>query len=322
MKFTTPVPISPQEPKIDHFSKIFSTGSCFVGNIGKKFDYYKLQNLRNPFGILYHPFAIENFITKAVSGYIFTEEDVFFHNERWHCFDAHSSLSDPTLEKILATLNTKLTAAGNYLKAASHVIITPGTSWVYRKKSSAKTVANCHKLPQDNFTKELTRASEIERSLVSMITSIHKINPEAKVIFTISPVRHLKDGVMENQRSKSHLITAVHDVIDKHPGTVYFPSYEIMMDELRDYRFVTEDLVHPNKIAIDFIWEKFGETWISRETQTLFNDIEYIQKGISHRPFNEKSREYANFQKKLNQRISTLNAKIPHLKKEFFFGYI
>src|SRR5690606_7600256 len=238
---------------------------------------------------------------------------------RWHCFDAHSSLSDPSAENVIKGLNSKLQEAQKYLEIASHIIITPGTSWIYRIRSSSEPVANCHKLPQDNFIKELSGAPEVESSLISTISSIQEINPGAKIIFTISPVRHLRDGVVENQRSKAHLVTAVHNVIEKYPATSYFPSYEILMDELRDYRFVAEDLLHPNKIAVDFIWEKFVEAWIPEETRSIFRDIEYIQKGISHRPFNEKSDNYILFQDKILNRIQALNVKIPHLLQRDFF---
>lgn len=314
MKLSTPVPVYPQDPKIDHHSRVFLMGSCFVENIGEKLDYYKFQNLRNPFGILYHPLALENFLLRTVNAYEYTETDVFYYNERWHSFAAHSVLSDPSREKLVANLNAQSQQSLEFLKKATHIIITLGTSWVYRSRESKETVANCHKLPQSNFTKEITSVEEIERSLVSIISILRSINPEVQMIFTISPVRHLKDGVVENQQSKAHLITALHKVLnDSEYKNAYFPAYEIMMDELRDYRFYAEDMLHPNATAIQFIWNKFTNAWCSENTLNTITEIEQIQKGLSHRPFNESSDSHREFLRKLNVKIQNLNSQFPHI---------
>src|SRR5690606_34660936 len=235
MKFTTPVNVLQHEPKIDHNSKIFLAGSCFVENIGEKLDYYKLPNLHNPLGILYHPFGLRDFIERTVTGRKFFPEDVFFHNERWHCFEAHSSMSDPHRDDLLQNLNTALTSTREYLKEATHIILTPGTSWIYRRVENDVPVANCHKLPQVNFRKEISQVQEIEEAFNTIVFHIQELNPHAHIIFTISPVRHLKDGLVENQLSKSLLFVALHNLISTHKSTSYFPSYEILIDELRDY---------------------------------------------------------------------------------------
>lgn len=314
MQFTTPVQIRSQKPKIDHHSKIFLVGSCFVENIGEKFDYYKFNNFRNPFGILFHPRAIENFIQKAVGGFIYTEKDVFLNNERWHCFDAHSNLSDPSKEELLKKLNDNLEATKSFLCKASHIIITLGTSWFYTSLETNKFVANCHKLPQKNFQKSITAVSEIEESLGSVLELLRKLNPHSKVVFTISPVRHIKEGIVENQRSKAHLIAAVHALTDKAPANpAYFPAYELVMDELRDYRFYGEDMLHPNATAIKFIWEKFMEAWISTDSAETLNLINDIQKGLSHRPFNEASAAHQMFLNKIERKISVLKSQFPDL---------
>jgi len=314
MKLSTPVPVHTQDLKIDHHSKVFLMGSCFVENIGEKLDYYKFQNLRNPFGIIYHPLALENFLLRTVKAYEYTETDVFYYNERWHSFAAHSVLSDPSRENLVANLNTQSQQSLEFLKKATHIIITLGTSWVYRNRESKETVANCHKLPQSNFTKEITSVEEIERSLVSIISILRSINPEVQMIFTISPVRHLKDGVIENQQSKAHLITSLHKVLnDSEYKTAYFPAYEIMMDELRDYRFYAEDMLHPNATAIQFIWNKFTTSWCSENALNTNTEIEQIQKGLSHRPFNESSDSHREFLIKLNVKIQSLNSQFPHI---------
>ncbi|MFO8145887.1 MAG: GSCFA domain-containing protein [Bacteroidota bacterium] len=315
MQFRTQFSIESQEPKIDHTSRIFLTGSCFVENIGAKLDYYKFQNLQNPFGILFHPAAIAKFITKAVNEKQYSAEDIFFHNERWHCFDAHSALSDPDKAVLLIKLNKNLKKTRKYLQEATHVILTLGTSWVYRDLNSDETVANCHKLPQKNFSKEITGVNQICGHLKSTISAIKSLNAKAGIVFTISPVRHMKDGVVQNQRSKAHLIAALHKVIDEldeNDLVSYFPAYEIMMDDLRDYRFYGDDMLHPNGTAIEYIWQKFVDSRISSESIPFLKQIESIQKSLKHRAFNSDSKSYKNFQKSLEEKISELQKIFPH----------
>lgn len=314
MEFRTKIPIKKAEPKIDYESKIFLIGSCFVENIGKKLDFYKLQNLQNPFGILFHPLAIAKFFRKLKEDAMYTEKDIFQHQERWHCFDAHSSLSNPAAEVLLKDLNSTLKNAREFLQLSSHVVITLGTAWSYFHLESEQSVANCHKVPQKSFRKELQSIEEIERALNEILEDVHQINSDAEVIFTVSPVRHIKDGFVENQRSKAHLITAVHKVCEESKKTHYFPSYELMMDELRDYRFYTEDMLHPSQTAIDYIWKRFTETWFSEDSLSVLNEVENIQKGLAHRPFNPNSEAHRKFLKNLNSKVLTLQKRYPHLQ--------
>ncbi len=315
MQFRTKIPLLSKAPKIDYQSKILMIGSCFVENIGEKLSYYKLQNLRNPFGILFHPGAIENFIYRAINSKEYSSDDIFYHNERWHCFEAHSVLSDPKGEELLKNLNQNLRLTRDYLLKTSHILITLGTAWVYKNIESGKAVANCHKLPQKNFSKELLGVAEIQQSLTSLLSALKSINPDLTIIFTVSPVRHLKDGFVENQISKAHLITALHPLIIKNnPLAHYFPAYEIMMDELRDYRFYAEDMLHPNSVAINYIWEKFVEVWFSSEAVSTLKQIGAIQKSLAHRPFDENSISYQSFSQKLQEKIKDLKGEIPHLK--------
>jgi lysophospholipase L1-like esterase len=317
MKLQTVVPLKPEDKQIDYQSPLLLLGSCFVENIGEKLKYYQFQTLQNPFGILFHPRAIENLIIRAIEEKAYADADVFNFNERWHCFDAHSDLSDPSKEQLLSNLNSALHKTRNQLKNASHVIITLGTAWVYRNIKTQKRVANCHKIPQKKFTKELLSKEEIEKSLKQKIANIRKVNENASVIFTISPVRHLKDGFVENQRSKANLISAVGKIMDAtspHKNLYYFPAFEIMLDELRDYRFYAEDMVHPNNLAMDYIWERFKNVWISEKSESVMRAVEEIQKGLSHRPFNEDSEQHQLFLESLNDKISLLNKEFPFMK--------
>ena len=313
MNFTTKIPILKSNYPIDYSSKILSLGSCFAVNMAEKFDYFKFQNTCNPFGILFHPLAIEKIILKAINLDFFTEEDIFFHNERWHCFDVHSDLSNVSKEEFLQKLNELVKVTNKQITEASHIIITYGTSWVYRNKQTEKVVANCHKVPQNQFDKEILSVATIEKSIQNTIALIEKVNPNCTIIFTVSPVRHIKDGFVENQRSKANLISALHSTFDiRHLTKGYFPSYEIMMDELRDYRFYAEDMLHPSKVAIDYIWERFCEATISESAFPTMEAVETIQKGLSHRAFNPNSESHLKF---LNQ----LESKINKLKNEFTF---
>ncbi len=315
MHFSTPIPILKSQFPIDYSSKILTLGSCFAENIGNKFSYYQFQNVVNPFGILFHPEALENVIHRAVNDMEFAESDIFFHNERWHCFEVHSELSQSEKSTFLEHLNDSLFLLKEAIKNASHIVITLGTAWVYRNLASGKVVANCHKIPQKEFHKELLSIESIQLKIQNMIAKILKINPTAKIIFTISPVRHTKDGFVENQRSKAHLISALHQIINQKSEIVnYFPSYEIMMDELRDYRFYAEDMIHPNKIAVDYIWKKFCESWMTTETIATMQEVESIRKGLSHRAFNEESVSHQKFLENLNNRIQLLQKVYPWMQ--------
>ena len=313
MNFSTKIPISKFNSPIDYSSKIVSLGSCFAVNISEKLDFFKFQNSCNPFGILFHPLAIEKIISKAINLELFNQEDIFFHNERWHCFDVHSDLSNANKEEFLQSLNQLVKVTNKQITEASHIIITYGTAWIYRNKQSEKVVANCHKVPQNQFDKEILSVATIEKSIQNTIDLIEKVNPSCAIIFTVSPVRHIKDGFVENQRSKANLISALHSTFDiRHSTKRYFPSYEIMMDELRDYRFYAEDMLHPSKAAIDYIWERFCETTISEKAIPTMEAVEIIQKGMLHRPFNPNSESHLNF-------LSQLEIKISKLKSEFSF---
>jgi len=295
-----------------------SLGSCFAENITEKFDYFKFQNTVNPFGIIFNSISIEKIIRQSVNQELFTEKDLFFHNESWHCFDVHSDLSCSNKDELLKNLNAILESTNQQITKSTHFIITYGTSWVYRNIVTNEIVANCHKVPQAAFSKEIVPIETIEKSIQNTINLIQKINPNATFIFTVSPVRHLKDGFVENQVSKAHLITAIYHILQSEicnlKSAIYFPSYEIMMDELRDYRFYAQDMLHPSPVAIDYIWERFSETNLSEESRAIMEEIESIQKGLAHRPFHPNSENHKKFLDNLNQKMNTLANKFPKIK--------
>ncbi len=314
MNLQTKIPLQPQKfNQIDYDSKVLLLGSCFSENIGEKFSYFKFQSTVNPLGILFHPLAIENLITRAINKDYYLDSDLYYNNEQWSCLDAHSKLNNTSKEVLLTELNIEIDSTHQQLKDATHVVITLGTSWVYRHIASDVIVANCHKLPQKQFLKELLSVEQITESLDAIVSLIKSVNPNVSVLFTVSPVRHIKDGFIENTRSKSHLLTAIHQVVEPRKQIHYFPSYEIMMDELRDYRFYNIDMLHPNTLAVDYIWEKFKTVWFSEDALKISETVASIQAKKAHRPFNSSSKAHLQFLIKLQSEIDELSAKHPHI---------
>ncbi|WP_309608382.1 GSCFA domain-containing protein [Flavobacterium sp.] len=317
MNFTTQIPIPKTSNPIDYNSRIVSLGSCFAKNIAEKFEYFKFQNIVNPFGIIFNTVSIERIVNRIVNQELFTENDIFFHNDLWHCYEVHSELSHPDKEEFLNNLNEIIESANLQISKATHIIITYGTSWVYRNIDTNEIVSNCHKVPQKQFTKELLSVETNARAIKNTIDLITNINKNAKFIFTVSPVRHIKDGFVENNLSKAHLISALYQTINHQQSTInYFPSYEILLDELRDYRFYSQDMLHPNQLAIDYIWQRFFKTQISESIYSVMEDVCSIQKDLAHKPFNPNSEKHQHFLSKLRDKIAKLVVEYPFMKFE------
>jgi hypothetical protein len=315
MELQTNIPLFKQSHNlINYESKMVLLGSCFAENMASKLSYFKFQNTLNPFGILFYPLAIENFVTRAINKDYYSDDEVFQYNEHWHCYDAHSCLSAPSKEALLQRLNTAIDTTNQCIQEATHFIITLGTAWIYRYVETNQIVANCHKVPQKQFSKELLSVDEIRESVEAIISLVTSVNKDAKFIITVSPIRHIKDGFIENQQSKAHLIAGIHQVVTPRKGLFYFPSYEIMMDELRDYRFYAKDMIHPSLLAIDYIWECFKTVWIEENAISTMDEIETIQKGMAHRPFNPNSAAHQKFLQNLEIKKAKLQAQFPFIK--------
>ncbi|OGS70022.1 MAG: GSCFA domain-containing protein [Flavobacteria bacterium RIFCSPLOWO2_12_FULL_35_11] len=309
MNFRTNIQLQKEENQIDYASKLLLIGSCFSENISKKLAYYKFDVASNPFGILFNPKAIETLILNSLNEKEYTEKDVFLLNGRWHCFDAHSDLSATDKNELLQNLNLAVKSTNKRLKEATHILITLGTSFTYRFIETNAIVGNCHKVPQKKFAKELLSVDEISDSLKNICHQILAINPKVTVVFTVSPVRHIKDGFVENSLSKAHLISAIHETLSVFNGK-YFPSYEMMMDDLRDYRFYKSDMIHPNETAINYIWENFKDVWMAENTASIMKQVDSIQKGLAHKPFNPDSEQHKAFLADLQQKILVLEKKL------------
>ncbi len=313
MQLQTNLPLTPATRQIDYTSKVLLLGSCFTEHIGNKLEYFQFRNYSNPFGIYFHPKAIESLLNRVLEERPFEIADVFEFQEQWHSYEAHSRVSQPSKEALIKTLNDRLSASREFLISATHIFLTLGTAWGYRLQATGNWVANCHKVPQKEFSKELLGVSDVESGLKRILSMIRHLNPGAQVVFTISPVRHLKDGFIENQQSKAHLIAAVHGVIQDGKAD-YFPAYELFMDELRDYRFYAEDLVHPNGLAIEYIWEKFKQVWLAKNTFGAMQKVADIRKGLAHRPFNPESEAHRKFGDNLNYQIKQLQEAYPFME--------
>ncbi len=297
--------ISKPKNPISYEGKIGLIGSCFVENIGEKLNYYKFSNWINPNGILFHPLAIEKTLSAIISKTAYTKSDLIYDNERWHSMDYHSDFSSLDASETLRKINTSVQNTFEALQTTSHLIITLGTAWVYHHIATDELVANCHKIPQKEFIKRLLSVAEIVNSLQRSIDLVKQINPTIEVILTLSPIRHLKDGMLANSRSKAHLLTAIHQVVGT-TATHYFPSYEIMLDDLRNYRFYGSDMLHPNEISIAYIWNIFKEIWVSPTSFDLMEQMAQVQRGLEHKAFNASSKKHLEFLKKLDKKKETL----------------
>lgn len=298
---------------MDHHSSIFLIGSCFVENIGHKLDWFRFRNLQNPTGILFHPHVIGKFLYRVAEKRNYTAEDIFEFQGRWQSYEAHSRVSGATMEECLLRLNSGLEKAEKFLSAATHVVVTLGTAWYYRHLATGSVVANCHKVPQKEFKKQLSSVKELQDDLQFCMKNIRRINPDCSVIFTVSPVRHIKDGVVENSLGKAQLLTAVHQIVRQNSYNFYFPAYEIMMDELRDYRFYSQDMIHPSNMAIEYIWNRFTDAWLAPESSGILREIDSIQKARHHRLPEELSGRHKKFLTKLQLKIEEIQKKHPEI---------
>lgn len=295
MQFRTELFLPESKWKLSHNDKILGIGSCFVDSIGDKLNLGKFRILQNPFGTLFHPVAIENALARIHSNVAYTESEIFNRDELYFSWDHHTSFNKTSLKLTLEGINAELEKANEFIQNTNVFILTFGTSWVYKIKQLDLIVANCHKVPGQHFEKVLLNDAQIKSSVRNCFNFILDINPKAKIITTISPVRHIKDGVIENNISKSRLISNLHDLVSQYENVEYFPAYELMMDDLRDYRFYKEDLIHPNEMAIEYIWDKFSEKFFTEETSMKIRAAEKINSSLAHRPMNTSSIAYKTF---------------------------
>lgn len=290
-------------------------GSCFTENIGNRMAELKYNTDINPFGILYNPVSVANGLRILLDKKVFTSEDLVEADGLWHSFFHHGRFSSPNKKETLEIINNRIKLSAEFLKSADFLFITFGTSWIYKYKKTGQTVSNCHKIPAAEFERERLTVDEIVKNYTELFTEIRKVNPSVQVVFTVSPIRHWKDGAVENQRSKAILLLAI-DAITRDFGDdfcTYFPAYEIVMDELRDYRFYAPDMLHISEVAIDYIWEKFEKNLVDSESRETAKKVDKIVKAARHKPLHGNTDEYYRFLEKMNEKALQLEHNNEHL---------
>ncbi len=318
MKFRTEIEIAKFAEGIDHTDKVFALGSCFAENISERLERAKFSVTTNPFGVLFNPFSIADAIERLNNTRAFAvceiregREDTFFS------FDAHSSLDGTTQTEAFANLNRAVAQGSKALQDADWVILTFGTAWVYEREG--KVVANCHKQPAKEFTRRRLSVADIVERYDALFEGVLR---DKKVVLTVSPVRHIGDGLQENSVSKATLRLAVEELVAKYKNTHYFPSFEILIDDLRDYRYYADDLAHPSKMAVDYVWERFCEYALTDKAQRLLPQIEQIVSAAEHRPFNPESEAHKDFCQKMLAKMEVMPEIDFTLEREAFERYL
>lgn len=301
------------QKKITHNDDVLLIGSCFSEHIGNRLSDLKFRVHSNPFGIVFNPKSIETTLNRIINKDYFNENDVFEKEGNWYSLEAHSSVFAVGKNELLELLNNTIDEWNLKLKSASFLIITYGSAFAYKSKLKEKIVANCHKLPQAEFDKVLLETQDIVSHYQILIDKLKQINPTLNILFTVSPVKHLRDGVVENSLSKAILIQSVHQLIKQNTNCVYFPSYELVNDDLRDYRFYESDMAHPNEQAINYVWKKFSDVYFNEATISINEKLIQIHQAYNHRLFNETTESSIKFKQKFYQKCVTLQSEFPHI---------
>ena len=309
MDFRTEVNIPQSGNKIDYRSNILCMGSCFTENIG---DIMKDLHFRidvNPFGVNYNPSSVARNLWTLMKGKQYSPEELESSGDKWFSFDHHSQFSHPDRDVCLQNINENITKVHGHLQDTRFLLLTWGTAWLYVNKKTANVVSNCHKLPAENFSRHLLSVSQIEETYTKLFASLRKEIPELNIILTVSPVRHLKDGPQLNSVSKSTLILAAHKLSEMFSYCDYFPAWELAMDDLRDYRFYADDLVHPNNQMVRYIWNKFSKAWLDEESKGIIQEVRKLVNARKHRPFDPASEKHRDFCRKQLEAIHKLTNK-------------
>ena len=327
MQFHLEFSPKPFAQQLNHQHNLLLVGSCFTENIGSKLKQLKFSVLENPNGILFNPVSIARSVNSYIQNKQYSEADIFYQNESWNSWEHHTRFSHPDKEQCLQLINASQNSAHHFLKKANWLLLTLGSAFVYELFDSplgdrGEVVANCHKVPTDKFNKKLLSIDEIKKVLGKMLADVFEFNSEVKIIFTISPVRHLRDGFVENNRSKAALIQAIHQLVDADERSYYFPAYELVIDDLRDYRFYAEDMVHPNYAATNYVWDKFVDACIDEPSKALMKEINIINAAKNHKPFNPTSEQHKKFLQTNLEKIQQLQAHHTYIdfenEKQYF----
>ena len=313
MKFRTEIKKEIFPFKITHNDKLILLGSCFTENISAKLWRYKFDILFNPFGTIYNPYSIAKILDRLINSLFIEDTELIKRGDLWHHFDFHGEVSGLVKQEVLDKINMLIRTGHEFLQNTEYIFLTFGSAIIYRRKDNGEIVANNHKFPADFFTKDRLKIDTIVSIYTNLISLLKAINPGIKVIFTVSPVRHIKDGLIENQRSKAVLHLAIEEIISLTKDTYYFPAYELMTDDLRGYRFYANDLVHPSEAAIEYIWEYFCSSYFDKNTVEIIEKIEKITKSLEHKAFYPQSESHKRFMEKLQKEIEDFKLQYPHI---------
>lgn len=314
MIFRTEIDIKKADFGITYADRLFFLGSCFSTNMADQLQAHKFPTLVNPTGVLFNPCSIANLLQRVIDNTAFAPEDTFLTDGIWRSFQLHGSFATASQDELLSIANSAISQAHQFIKKTTVLFITLGTAWAYRLKRTNEVVANCHKEPASSFERFRLTPDDVEAELLPVIQQLIEQNKKINIVFTVSPIRHWKDGAHGNQVSKSTLLLAIEQLVELFPGNVhYFPSYEIMMDDLRDYRFYADDMLHPSDEAIRYIFELFGKAYFSKETLKDMEDIRSVVQASQHRPLNPQSFSFQLFREKTLRKIEELEQKFPFL---------
>ncbi|MDH6534142.1 GSCFA domain protein [Parabacteroides sp. 52] len=312
MDLYTPIHIPPASFPFSYADRILLLGSCFAENIGERLNENKFPVDVNPLGIVYNPASVAQALQRLIRPEEFVAADLFAYQGGYHSFMHHSRFSAPSQEEALEQMNKRLTDSAQELLQINRLVVTWGTACVYRLKENGRIVSNCHKLPEKMFDRQMLTVDEIVAQWKELLLSLWAYNGRIKLVFTVSPIRHWKDGAHGNQLSKATLLLAIHHLQQAFPERVaYFPAYEILLDELRDYRYYADDMLHPSPLAIDYIWERFAEVYFSAETQKGMKDWQEIRKAVNHKPFQVESEGHQQFIRQTLLKLEQLHRKMP-----------
>ncbi len=313
MQFRTEIPVPHASIELSHTQSGLLVGSCFTTNIGTRLAEAKFPVMVNPLGTVYNPVSVATVVDILTGKRQFTESDVFFANGVWQSFLLHTDFSGLSKEEVLARCNEKIALFQEQFKNLDYAFFTLGTAWVYELVATNQIVCNCHKMPANQFRRKRLAVAECVSVLQAMVESLKALNPKVEILFTVSPIRHWKDGAHENQVSKATLLLAIEELQKQQSSVGYFPAYELLMDDLRDYRFYDDDMLHPNKQAVEYIWQKFADYYFSEATKTLVQKLVSVRRAVEHRPFNAKSQEYVTFVQNTIAECAHLQAQNPCL---------
>ena len=314
MNFRTHVELPEKEVKIAHSERIMLWGSCFVENIGNLLKENKFRCEVNPLGILYNPISIAESIQQVLVKKVYEETDLFQSGGMWHSWMHHSDFSSFSSKECLERINRNMAMVADTLSHTDWLVMTWGTAYVYYLQQNQMIVGNCHKQPEKLFVRKRLEVAEIVEVWKRLLDGLRTLNPQLKVMFTVSPIRHAKDGMHGNQLSKSVLLLAVDELCRTWSDCYYFPSYEIVMDELRDYRFYADDMLHASEKAVEYIWECFCQCYFNKKTREIIKEWESVKRALEHKPFNPESETYRNFLSQIVLKISQIKEKFPYLE--------